>query len=192
MDDSEKLRLDYEQVHEYWRALAENRFKLLAIVPTLAGIGATIVGGSLSPGAAVVLGLLGFFATLGVTFYDQRNTQFYNDAMLRAKWLERQLGFLSLKTGQPPGGIFHDRPPRSLKLFGTFLMWHDRGLSFIYSSALATWVYVTVRGVTSLVRLPIERLDIWTVVVTILVGLAFFCTLTAQDEDVDAKFRNLI
>jgi hypothetical protein len=71
-------------------------------------------------------------------------------------------------------------------------MWHDRGLSLIYSSALATWVYVTVRGVTSLARLPIERLDIWTVVVTILVGFAFFWAFPAQDEDVDAKFQNLI
>lgn len=73
-----------------------------------------------------------------------------------------------------------------------FLMWHDRGLNFIYSSALATWTYVTLRGATHLIRVTIEHLDLWTIVVAFLFGVLFYYDLRSKDEDVDEKFRGQI
>jgi len=153
MDPEEKMQFEYEQVLIHWRSLADIRFKLLAILPTLAGAGLTVVASSRPPAVEAVLGLVGFFATLGIVFYDQRNTQLYNDAISRAKWLEKRLQFGShLSKGQggggkdDSGGLFLSRPHRGLKLFGVLLMWHDRGLAMVYSATLATWVFLAVHG----------------------------------------------
>lgn len=187
MDRDERLRLDYEQVHAYWRLLKEIRFKLLAIVPTLAGFGISFVGGTGSAEVGIAVGFLGFVATLGVTFYDQRNTQLYDDAMKRAKWLEEQL-HLQPHTGDESGlgGIFLSRPRRSRRLFGVALMYHDRGLYLVYSATLGAWAFVIFHSVLRMLNHPNLPL---TLVLSFAVGLAFFLGLAAHDQDVDAAYE---
>src|SRR6266699_1922914 len=106
MTNVEKLQFEYEQVLTHWRGLADIRFKLLAIVPALAGAAVARGSNNRPPGVEIALGFVGFFATTGIVFYDQRNTPLYNDAMARAKWLDEQLGFSSPKQTGEPGGLF--------------------------------------------------------------------------------------
>jgi len=172
--DFDKLSLDYQQVNAYWRTLAEIRFKLLAIVPTLTGIGVTFLAEKHTPETETTVGLLGLLATLGLTFYDQRNTQHYNDAVKRAKRLEGQLGL--------SGGIFSDRPHRSLKLFGLVLMYHDRALCLVYASALGAWSYVVI---SAILRMFKYQSPVLSVVFAVTLGILFYIDLIAKDEDVD-------
>lgn len=92
MEAEDRLRLDYAQTNDLIRTLIDVRFKLLALVPTIAGAAVGLLG---SPGSAAELlavGLLGLLATIGILTYELRNTQIF-DAMLRhAKALERLIG----------------------------------------------------------------------------------------------------
>src|SRR5438046_2284643 len=95
-----KLELEYEQINENFRFLADVRFKLLALVPILGGAAIYALGrvgleagkapASSTPELLVVVfvSLLGFLATLGITLYDQRNSELYNALIHRAKHLE--------------------------------------------------------------------------------------------------------
>lgn len=97
--ENERMKVDYEQTVKYFHVLADIRFKLIALVPVLTGAAIGLVSKSLSaekgisPETATAISILGFVVTLGIMFYDQRNTQIYNDMMLRAKMLEAMLGF---------------------------------------------------------------------------------------------------
>ena len=191
MDTEEKLKFEYEQVLAHWRSLADIRFKLLAIVPALAGAALAVAASGRPPGFESALGTVGFFATLGIVFYDQRNTQLYNDAMSRAKWLEQKLHFGSHAGKDSNGGLFLSRPRRSLRLFGIVLMWHDRGLSIVYSVALATWVFLAVHGFltssisTYLLEILVKHSLRSSAVIAFGFGLLFYIDLMRKDVDVD-------
>jgi hypothetical protein len=195
MGDEEKLEFEYEQVLIHWRSLADIRFKLLAIVPALAGAAVAIATNNRPPGIEVALGIVGLFATLGILFYDQRNTQLYNDAMARAKFLEELLGFVSHRNKQKPGGLFLSRPERKLKFLGFILMWHDRGLSIVYSAALSSWIFLTVHGVLTsnlAVCLPSMLLKhplIISLVAATVLGIVIYIDLISKDVDVDRAYR---
>jgi len=117
------LHLDYEQTTELFRMLADIRFKLLAFVPTLTGIAISLLtGDKLEPGTILVVGILGFFVTLGIILYELRNSLFYDLSISRAARLERILHFprftrLRENPATPgiafnePGGVFTERPP---------------------------------------------------------------------------------
>ena len=93
-----KLKLDYEQTVLIFNSLAEIRFKLLAMVPTFTVVAIGVIDKLVSnPSTMLAIGALGFLATLGIAFYDQRNTQLYNSAQLRAKSLEALMNFEKLK-----------------------------------------------------------------------------------------------
>jgi len=148
MTDEEKLRLDYEQTTKYFHALADARFKLLALVPVVTGFGIGALAHSEQPQLVIPLSIFGLLLTFGVMCYDQRNSQIYNALQARAKSLEILLGFRPAANLHVPnrrhwnfGGAFLDRPQRALKFFG-LLIWHDLGLAVIYSTALAGWVYL--------------------------------------------------
>jgi hypothetical protein len=150
MDSDEKLKLDYERVIDCWKTLADIRFKLLAFVPALggAGLGATLAA-KLTGAQLFAISLLGFLATFAIIMYDQRNSQLYNDASARARWLEGQLGFKShYQEGwkDDTGGLFRQRPGRTRQIFG-IILWHDKALSIIYAASLAAWVFLAVRGI---------------------------------------------
>jgi hypothetical protein len=138
---------EYEQVNENFRMLADIRFKLLALIPPLGGVAIFLLSQaaiSKQEGAPVqtnpsdyalvfLLAWMGFLATLGLTFYDQRNTELYNALISRARLLERQLKLY--------GGQFQARPPRSRRLFFFILMGHDTGLALIYGTVLGAWFF---------------------------------------------------
>ena len=147
MDHDERLKIDYEQTTQYNHKLADIRFRLLALVPIATGAAIALVEKSATGPTMLTVGLMGFIVTLGITFYDQRNTQIYNAMQWRARALEILLDFDSTdRTTKQFGGTFLDRPGRSRKMFGILLMWHDRALAIIYASAFAGWGYLILDG----------------------------------------------
>lgn len=133
----------YQQVCNNYHQLTDVRFKLLAFVPAMAGTAIALISKDLiafeaSPMPRLIVAVLGFLVTLGIFFYDQRNSQLYNALVKRGKDLEDELNI---------NGPFSQRQPRSLKLFGLVTIWHDRGLSLIYGSILGAWVFPITCGV---------------------------------------------
>jgi hypothetical protein len=147
------LRMEYEQVNNNFRMLADIRFKLLALVPALGGAaifvlsGFTLSQGATAPPHSIVLmiGVMGFLATLGITIYDQRNTELYENLIKRAKYLEGVLKLPPDRTIRNPGrefrGQFKERPRRGRYLLGFISMGHDRGLALIYGPVLGAWFF---------------------------------------------------
>lgn len=140
------LRLDYEQTTELLRTLTDVRFKLLALVPTLSGAAIALLD---HPGSAVellALGVLGLTATLGILFYELRNTELADYATRRARHIESALGLPSAGHRSPCGGLYSEEPTNKLRLFGLASINRDRGLSLVYSAAIAGWSYLVAWG----------------------------------------------
>lgn len=163
------LHAEYEQTNENFRALAETRFKLIRLLPLLGGVavfGLAFLG--LTPETAglettgdhlwLVLGisLFGFVATLGITCYDQRNSELYNALIHRAKFLEK-LFKSPVSPGarrvRDHGGQFLERPKRGKTWFGRFKVGHDTGLALIYGPVLGAWWFPFTLAVGKLFRL---------------------------------------
>lgn len=138
----DKLKIDYQHTIDQFKMLADIRFKLLAFVPTLAGAAIAFLSENSKAETAIAIGILGFFMTIGIIFYDVRNTQFYDAAAHRAKWLEALLDLPICTQDKPIGGLFNERPRHKLRFFGLFKVWHDRGLSLAYGAALGGWSYI--------------------------------------------------
>ncbi len=152
--------MEYKEVHSYWRTLTDIRFKLLAFVPALAGLGVTFIPETIQPLEAFAIGLLGFIATLGITFYDQRNSQLYDAAIARARFLECKMKFKAPRPNKycnyaKLGGIFCLRPGRERTFFG-ILMWHDRALAMVYASALGAWLFIIISSILQLIFWPFD------------------------------------
>jgi hypothetical protein len=142
----ERLRLDYDQTTDYLRSLTDIRFKLLAIVPTIAGAAVAFLSRGRPAGELLAVGLIGLVATLGIVLYEVRNTQLYDYAVRRAKELEARLGAVSIYDASGPGGLFTERPGRDVRVFGLALAGHERGLAIVYGAALAGWSYLVAWG----------------------------------------------
>jgi hypothetical protein len=140
----DRLRLDYQQTTDLLRTLTDVRFKLLALVPTLSGAAVAFTGRPTAPVQLLALGGLGLAATLGVLFYDLRNSEIYDYAVRRAQRIENELSISSGTDGEP-GGLFSERPSGTIRLFG-FTVDRDRGLALVYSAALGGWTYLVVWG----------------------------------------------
>jgi hypothetical protein len=141
----ELVRLDYQQTTDLLRTLSDVRFKLLALVPTLSGTAIAILGHPRSAAELLGIGLLGLVATLGILLYELRNTQLFDYATRRAAHDEAALGLPSIHGGGA-GGLFSERPERTLRLFGIAPVDRDRGLVLVYSAALAGWTYLVAWG----------------------------------------------
>ena len=144
LSPTDRLRLDYQQTTDLLRTLTDVRFKLLALVPTLSGAAVVFTGRPTAPVQLLALGGLGLAATLGVLFYDLRNSEIYDYAIRRAQRIENELG-ISLQGDGTPGGLFSERPPGTIRLFGITAD-RDRGLALVYSAALGGWTYLVVWG----------------------------------------------
>ncbi len=147
MTEDEKLRLDYDTTVRVLLALADARFKLLALVPTIAGAAIAIVSRSATDAELVALGTVGFVATVGILVYELRNTQLYDAAVARAGVLEGALGLEG-------GGLFGGRPKEGFRLFGAFEISHDRALGLVYAAALGGWSYLIAWGFAALANAP--------------------------------------
>ena len=130
MGADDRLRLDYEQTTQLMRTLTDIRFKLLAFVPTIAGASVGFAGRSQSAGVLLAVGLIGLSATTGIFLYELRNSQLFDTVVARAELLEQRLGLTPTIGSEGPGGLFTNRPRRTLTLFG----------------ALAGWIYLVVWG----------------------------------------------
>jgi hypothetical protein len=144
--EADRLRLDYQQTTDLMRQITDVRFKLLALVPTLSGAAIAVLGRPSSNAELLAVGLLGLTATLGVLLYELRNTQLHDYALHRAQALERRLAFPSIEEGAAGGGLFSQRPDRSLRLLGFLPVDRDAGLILVYSAALAGWTYLCAWG----------------------------------------------
>jgi hypothetical protein len=160
MDDPKQqaLLVEYSEVNQNYRAVADHRFKLLAFIPALGGVALFLLSrvqqGESEPnlgyGLLLLISCFGVFFTLGVTFYDQRNTEIYNALAHRARYLEEQLKLpLNIKgeagkASQQYGGQFHERPDRGDSdryLFGVLEPAYDRALALIYGVVMGAWFY---------------------------------------------------
>jgi Domain of unknown function (DUF4440) len=147
MTDEDLRSLDYEQVVGIIALLTDVRFKLLALVPTISGTAVGLLTSTdLGPSTQVVLAMLGFVVTVGIVFYEQRNTQFYNNAIGRAEYLEKELRF-GTAPGDAEGGYFRSRARKPRKFLGIVPMRHDRALGLIYASVLGAWAFAAVAAV---------------------------------------------
>jgi len=148
-DRRQELIAEYAEVNQNFRMLADVRFRLLALIPTLGGAAIFLLSRTQpeSTGGFALLFLvscLGFLATLGVTIYDQRNNEFYEALLGRAKYLEEELKLprnLEVRTTDSSEfrGQFRERPGRGL--YGRFLfnrveLGHDPGLALVYGAVL--------------------------------------------------------
>ena len=76
MDEDTRLRLEYDNGSELLRGLTETRFRLLALVPTVAGAVVALVNGHQSAVALLAIGLLGLCASFGVLLYELRTARY--------------------------------------------------------------------------------------------------------------------
>ena len=140
----ERNHIDYEQTIAYFHSLHDVRFKLLAFLPVISGTALAFIPQISNAPAEFGLAVVGAIVIIGLTIYDQRNTQMYDRMVRRAQFLEKQhnlppIPFLSEK---PTGGAFTDRPSRRY-LFGIApIIWHDLGLSLIYGVSFGSWSYL--------------------------------------------------
>jgi hypothetical protein len=67
-----------------------------------------------------------------------RNTQLYDYGLHRAQELERQLELPAIGNG-PSGGLFSERPDRSLRVFGFLPVDRDAGLILAGWTHLCAW-----------------------------------------------------
>lgn len=151
MEDNITEKMGYEQICNTFRQLTDVRFKLLAFVPSVSGTAIALISVNLvefekSPLPRIIVALLGLFVTLGIIIYDQRNSQIYNSLISTGKELEKTRNIK---------GPFSLRPGRSLKFFNIFLIWHDRGLAFIYGSVLGAWLFPIICGLLWLLPKPL-------------------------------------
>lgn len=159
------LKLEYEQTNENFRALAETRFKLLGLLPIFGGAAIFVLSFlGLSPEQStfvptadhlwlvVGVSMLGFVTTLGIVFYDQRNSELYNSLIHRAKFLEQQFA-TPLSPGArkkaASGGQFSERASPARVMLGTKIR-HDKGLALIYGPVLGAWFFPALLAVTRL------------------------------------------
>jgi hypothetical protein len=151
---SEAWQAVYEQINNNFRMLTDIRFKLLALVPTVGGIAVYVlsrmIAGAapqtavsstmLPPGANFdypmvgFLSILGFLATLGIVFYDQRNSELYGLLIDGGNKLEDMLS-------APLRNNFRGRRAGRRKLIGLVPMKHDTGLALIYAPLLGAWFF---------------------------------------------------
>ncbi len=144
---------EYQEINGNIRMLAEIRFKLLSLLPVLGGAAVILLsdsgikagGPAPNPYFGVIAcgGVLGLIVTLGVTLYDLRNSELYNELVHRAKFIEELLDAPSTYGAlnqHYPGGQFRERPPPGRRLFG-LLAKHDRALAVIYGPVLGSWFF---------------------------------------------------
>jgi len=134
----EALRLDYEQTTKFVHAFIDVRIKLLAFVPTISGAAVGLLGEARPATELLGVSLVGLVATLGIFVYELRNAQLFDAMVLRARELERLLGFPTAQGLQGAGGVLAQRTGRWYA--------HDRGWALVYSAAIAGWSYLVAWG----------------------------------------------
>ncbi len=145
MDAEDRLRLDYDRTTELVQSLLDTRFKLLALVPTIAGTAVGLIGAPRPAVELLGIGVLGLVATVGILLYELRNSEIL-DAMLRhAQALERALGLATGPNVRGPEGLLNTSARGHF--LGVLSAGHDRALALVYGAALGGWSYLVAWGV---------------------------------------------
>src|SRR5437868_93360 len=161
------LRADYQITMEVVKLLSDIRFRCLVFVTAIITIATALLPGTGDSGTRIILGFVGFLATLGITVYELRNSQLYEAACHRAKMIEGRLGMEKFSKYGNQGGLFGERPKYTkrwkdlsseeqtnlntgkdvpLMSFWLVPVKHDHGLACIYGAALGGWVYLIANG----------------------------------------------
>jgi hypothetical protein len=131
----DSLSMEYSEVASAFRALTDIRFKLLNFLPFVSGATfAVAVSQNLANLGTLALAAFGLIVTIGLTTYNARNDQLYNELVGRAADLERRLGL--------PDGNYANRPRAWLRLRILGIPWHvnhGEALSLIYTASIALW-----------------------------------------------------
>ena len=182
----QKLIAEYTEVNQNFRMLADIRFKLLALIPTLGGVAIFLLSRMQQSepesghGLLLLISGLGFLATLGVTFYDQRNSELYNALSGRAAKLEKELRL--------DGSQFANRPDRGRYLFTSIQLGHDTGLALIYGAVLGAWFYPLTSTLLGLTPLGADTRHVISLIVAVFMVAIFVLELFRLDG---ASIRNL-
>src|SRR6478735_1754338 len=131
MDEDTRLRLEYDNGSELLRGLTETRFRLLALVPTVAGAVVALVNGHQSAVELLAIGLLGLCASFGVLLYELRNGEIQSAVARRVEEVERVL--------LPHGPLVVG--PRN-RLLGVVPISRTGALALVYGAALGGWGYL--------------------------------------------------
>ena len=161
MDEQERLRLDYDESVTLLRGLTDTRFRLLALVPTIAGAAVGFLTGARAAIELLALGLVGFAATLGILIYELRAGEIMASLTRRVRALETRLLVY--------GPLVR---PSGRKLFGTIPVSHRRGVAIVFGTALGAWAYVV--GWGALRTLSIARARDIGLVIGVAVALVMF------------------
>ena len=157
----------------------------MALVPIVTGAAIGLLSQGTAPGSVLVIGILGFVVTVGIFFYNQRNTQIFDAMILRAKMLEALLQFEPLDEKQRYDGPFLSRPERTLKLFGVVRVWSDRGLALVYGAALGGWAYLIANALLTYVAVSLPLSIIISVGIPVGVALAFIWQVHRWDKETE-------
>jgi hypothetical protein len=147
MDAEDRLRLDYDRTTELVQSLLDTRFKLLALVPTIAGAAVGLVG---TPRPAVELlgiGVLGLVATVGILLYELRNSEILEAMLRHAQTLERVLGLQMGPKVHGPEGLLTLRAGTRGRFLGVLTPGNERALGLVYGAALGGWSYLVAWGI---------------------------------------------
>ncbi len=178
----EKFKIDYDNTVKYIFHLSDIRFKLLGLLPIATGIAFSFTNPESSPVNSLILGTLGLMVTLGILFYDQRNSQIYDGLMSRAKEIEKKMELEKIKPNEQFGGTFRNRPKRGRKLFGAILMWHDRGLAIIYSTVIWVWLFIIITSSISILGINKEGFNRGLIGLSIVISLILYYNLINLDK----------
>jgi hypothetical protein len=134
---AETLRMAYSEVCKGYYNVREIQLKLLAFIPVISGIAASlIIGKQIDTTRFEIVGILGVVFTIGVFIYGIRADQHAQSLISHGRSLEQAL---KLDSGQ-----FTTRP----KLYGRVLG-YTTALSLIYAGLLLAWGYIMWFGLKS-------------------------------------------
>ena len=198
------LDRDYEAAREVFTTLTNIRFRLVALVPSIAGATVALLPEKAHQESVLAVALLGFFATFGVLVYELRNSEHYNAAIHRAKFLEGELG-LPLATkrqtresgGRWPsaGGLFNERPfvpkkgEEGFRLFRFVPLQHEVGLALVYGAAFGGWAYLVAHAVLVLSWRAGRTTGLLALVPAVLVGVAVLHEVVRHDKSPQMKME---
>ena len=135
MNDGDSLRLEYDSATQLLRNLTETRFKLLALVPTVAGAVVGFASSQKTGVALLAIGLLGLVATGGVLVYELRNGEIEAGLTPRVRELEDRL---------LPGRRLVR--PADARVLGIVPASHALGVALVYGAAISGWCYLVCWG----------------------------------------------
>jgi hypothetical protein len=130
----ETLRLVYSEVCKGYYNVREIQLKLLAFIPAISGIAASLViGKQIDTTHLPIVGILGVVFTIGVFTYGIRADQHAQSLIRHGRSLEQAL---KLDEGQ-----FKNRPKPYGRVLG-----YTTALSLIYAGLLLAWGYIILIG----------------------------------------------